>query len=53
MEPDFKEGDMLIVDASIAPKPGSYVIAQNGSHEATFKNTVFYLKMNMVGIYLN
>ncbi|ALJ88711.1 MULTISPECIES: LexA family protein [Acinetobacter] len=37
MEPDFKEGDMLIVDASIAPKPGSYVIAQNGSHEATFK----------------
>ncbi|ARG38383.1 LexA family transcriptional regulator [Acinetobacter baumannii] len=37
MEPDFKEGDMLIVDASINPKPGSYVIAQNGSHEATFK----------------
>ncbi|HCV3310082.1 LexA family protein [Acinetobacter baumannii] len=37
MEPDFKEGDMLIVDASILPKPGCFVIAQNGSHEATFK----------------
>lgn len=37
MEPDFKEGDLLIVDASISPKPGCYVIAQNGSHEATFK----------------
>lgn len=37
MEPDFKEGDMLIVDTSITPKPGSFVIAQNGSHEATFK----------------
>lgn len=37
MEPDFKEGDMLIVDASLTAKPGSFVIAQNGSHEATFK----------------
>ncbi len=37
MEPDFKEGDMLIVDTSISPKPGTFVIAQNGSHEATFK----------------
>lgn len=37
MEPDFKEGDMLIVDGSISPKPGSFVIAQNGSNEATFK----------------
>lgn len=37
MEPDFIEGDMLIVDTSIIPKPGSYVIAQNESNEATFK----------------
>lgn len=37
MEPDFKEGDTLIVDSSLAPKPGCYVIAQNGSHETTFK----------------
>lgn len=37
MQPDFKAGDMLIIDAALAPKPGSYVIAQNGSHEATFK----------------
>lgn len=37
MEPDFKQGDMLIVDSSLVPKPGCYVIAQNGLHEATFK----------------
>lgn len=37
MEPDFKEGDKLIVDTSLSPKPGSFVIAQNGAHEATFK----------------
>ncbi|MDC5305527.1 XRE family transcriptional regulator [Acinetobacter baumannii] len=37
MEPDFKEGDMLIVDSSLNPKPGCFVIAQNGSYEATFK----------------
>lgn len=37
MLPEFQAGDLLVVDASLAPKPGSYVIAQNGSHEATFK----------------
>ncbi|GKQ73935.1 prophage repressor CI [Aeromonas caviae] len=37
MEPDFKEGDLLIVDADEAPKAGDFVIAKNGSEEATFK----------------
>lgn len=37
MAPDFEPGDMLIVDASKAPQPGSYVIAQNGDHKVTFK----------------
>lgn len=37
MMPDFKPGDKLVVDGSKAPYPGCYVIAQNGSHEATFK----------------
>ncbi|WP_347454293.1 XRE family transcriptional regulator [Acinetobacter thermotolerans] len=37
MSPDFLPGDKLIIDAALAPKPGCYVIAQNGSNEATFK----------------
>jgi len=37
MMPDFKPGDKLVVDGSKSPYPGCYVIAQNGSHEATFK----------------
>lgn len=37
MSPDFVKGDKLIVDACKTPQPGSYVIAQNGEHEVTFK----------------
>ncbi|MFR9700876.1 LexA family protein [Aeromonas sanarellii] len=37
MEPQFKEGDLLIVDPDEAPKAGDFVIAKNGSDEATFK----------------
>ena len=37
MSPDFIQGDKLIIDAALAPKPGCFVIAQNGSNEATFK----------------
>ena len=37
MEPDFKEGDKLIIDSSLQPKPGCFVVAKNGSNEATFK----------------
>ncbi len=37
MEPDFVAGDKLIIDAALNAKPGSFVIAQNGAHEATFK----------------
>lgn len=37
MAPEFLPGDSLVIDASIAPQPGSFVIAQNGSYEATFK----------------
>lgn len=37
MAPDFLPGDSIVVDASIAPQPGSFVIAQNGTSEATFK----------------
>lgn len=37
MTPEFKPGDKIIVDPDVEPKPGDYVIAQNGEHEATFK----------------
>lgn len=36
MLPDFKAGDVLIIDTSLPPKPGCYVLAQNSSNEAIF-----------------
>ncbi|EPJ3809302.1 MULTISPECIES: LexA family protein [Serratia] len=37
MEPEFKEGDTIVVDPDLYPVPGEYVIAANGRGEATFK----------------
>ncbi|WP_139411903.1 LexA family protein [Aeromonas veronii] len=37
MLPQFKEGDLIIVDPDEVPQPGDYVVAKNGSNEATFK----------------
>lgn len=37
MMPLFKPGDRIIVDPDLAPQPGDYVIARNGSDQATFK----------------
>lgn len=37
MEPAFSDGDRVIIDPEVAPRPGSYVAAKNGSEEATFK----------------
>lgn len=37
MLPQFKEGDLIIVDPDEAPQPGDYVVAKNGNNEATFK----------------
>lgn len=37
MTPNFMPGDSIVIDASISPQPGSYVIAQNGNIETTFK----------------
>lgn len=37
MEPEFKEGDLIIVDGDISPCPGDYVVAKNGGDESTFK----------------
>ncbi|MDH2999668.1 DNA-binding protein [Chelonobacter oris] len=37
MEPDFIEGDIVIIDPHEQPKAGEFVAAVNGNYEATFK----------------
>lgn len=37
MLPDFQPGDRVIIDPSVRPQPGDYVVAKNGEEEATFK----------------
>ncbi|WP_246179329.1 LexA family protein [Pandoraea aquatica] len=37
MEPEFKEGDRIIIDPAVRPQPGDFVVAKNGCEEATFK----------------
>lgn len=44
MEPEFKEGDTIVIDPAVAPSPGEFVVAKNGDHEATFKK--YRLKAN-------
>lgn len=49
MEPEFKEGMVLIVEPELDALPGDYVIAKNGQEETTFKKLVkdgadWYLK---------
>ncbi|MFT0547465.1 S24 family peptidase [Allopusillimonas ginsengisoli] len=33
----FNEGDRIIVDCDLHPRPGDFVVAKNGGEEATFK----------------
>lgn len=37
MEPDFREGDKVIIDPAVSPQPGDFVVAKNTQEEATFK----------------
>lgn len=37
MHPDFRAGDVVIIDPNVEPLPGDFVVAKNGDHEATFK----------------
>lgn len=37
MLPEFRPGDRIIVDPEVTPNPGDFVVARNGSDEATFK----------------
>lgn len=37
MLPRFQPGDLLIVDPELSPNPGNFVVARNGTNQATFK----------------
>lgn len=37
MEPEFREGDVVVIDPTIQPHPGDYVVATDESGEGTFK----------------
>lgn len=37
MEPKFSAGDIVVIDPTVLPKPGDFVIAGNTTGEATFK----------------
>lgn len=37
MQPEFREGDTIIVDPDVKPMPGDFVVAKNDENEATFK----------------
>lgn len=36
MTPEFKEGDRVIIDPSITPQPGDFVVAKHGDKEIVF-----------------
>lgn len=37
MWPEFQEGDRVIIEPALSPRPGDFVVAKNGHEEATFK----------------
>ena len=37
MEPEFRQGDIILVDPLRKPRPGSFVVAKDANGEATFK----------------
>ena len=39
MEPEFREGDVVIVNPHIESKPGDYVIVKSDEDEATFRHS--------------
>ena len=42
MEPEFAEGDIIILDPHVKPNPGDYVIIRNDEGEATLKQLKQY-----------
>lgn len=41
MEPDFREGDRVVIDPAVAPKPGDCVAAVNGRTEQSERKATF------------
>lgn len=37
MLPEFREGDRVLIDPEVTPRPGDFVAARNSEQEATFK----------------
>lgn len=37
MMPEFRPGDRIIIEPELEPNPGDFVVARNGSQQATFK----------------
>ncbi|KGG82861.1 cI repressor protein [Comamonas thiooxydans] len=37
MSPEFREGDRVLIDPEVNPRPGDFVAARNSEQEATFK----------------
>lgn len=37
MQPEFQEGDLVLIDPEVWPRPGDFVAARNTKQEATFK----------------
>jgi SOS-response transcriptional repressor LexA len=37
MEPEFREGDVVVIDPTLTPHPGDFVVATDDGGEATFK----------------
>ncbi|GAB4389018.1 MAG: XRE family transcriptional regulator [Thermodesulfovibrionales bacterium] len=42
MEPEFKEGEVIIVNPHVEPAPGDFVVVKNRAEEATFKQLKRY-----------
>lgn len=48
MEPEFTEGDIIILDPHVKPNPGDYVIIRNDEGEATLKQLKQYGKIQVL-----
>lgn len=48
MEPEFTEGDIIILDPHVKPNPGDYVVIRNDEGEATLKQLRQYGKTRVL-----
>lgn len=48
MEPEFVEGDLIILNPHVKPNPGDYVVVKNDDGEATLKQLKQYGKVQVL-----